>query len=256
MSRLALCCPTLSFDNTTIRTAKSFLRLKEKLQIRSLYVETFLLTSCKEDIQSAVANHLFDNIKYNEPNGVYSAFNDCIKNTFSSEFYWIWILGSGDSVELTSDESLEIFAHALIRKSNPFTMIMKIGDRALLEKVSCPRIDKWQNLDKARFNHPAMVVPVSIYRTYGLYNENYKVISDFLWFHELSNHNIKFDCLPIVGEYHELGGISTVSSKSRIHEHFLCIGVLFKVYGLSIEVIFGFLLRLVRYLLGLFKRAL
>ena len=69
---------------------------------------------------------------------------------------------------------------------------MIIGNRKNKNKQHYPYTKLWQNIDKMRLNHPAMIISTLTYKKIGFYNENLKMIADYEWCIKALKANIKF----------------------------------------------------------------
>ena len=69
---------------------------------------------------------------------------------------------------------------------------MIIGNRMSKNKKIHPKTSIWQNLDKMRLNHPAMIISILTYKKIGLYNEKLKIIADYEWCIKALNAKTKF----------------------------------------------------------------
>ncbi|CAK27105.1 Conserved hypothetical protein [Synechococcus sp. RCC307] len=248
---LFLCCPSLSFSGSTARTANSFNRLKNLLSVFDISVKTLFLSSDQNDLASAEAHSYFDYIFFSPCEGVYAAFNAAIKKSLSLSADWIWLLGEGDTI-LCERLDLSILSQNLSLGSHILMMNMFVGDRKLRCKLKEAFPSPLFSLDTMRFNHPASIISANAYSINGLYSLDYKVVSDYYWLHKACAANLSITHLPFVSVYHELGGISTSSGKSRFFEHYQCLLALNRVYGFSFSVFFALIFRLTRCLVSSF----
>ena len=129
---------------------------------------------------------------------------------------------------------------------------MIIGNRENKHKQLYPSTRLWQNIDKMRLNHPAMIISALTYKKIGLYNEKLKMIADYEWCIKALKANTKFIKLENNFTYHELGGISTRYGKSRILIHLSCIKILLNHFRLPHLILFALASRIIRFLLSRF----
>lgn len=248
---LAICCPFLQFDSSVRRSIQSFLHFKDLILSNvDIQVGIMCVTSNQQDLCNEFLIQNSDAIVFSPPKGVYSAFNDCIQVSLEKQFDWIWIVGAGDTIILHEVDALIDALHDI---SSPICMSMLIGDRKRHPRMRFSFVHKFLNLDKMRINHPTAIIPSRIYRQYGLYSLEHRVVSDFRYVHELLASNIVFRSLPALSVYHELGGVSTSVTKFRLSEHIECLRVIFSIYHFSIEFCFAFTFRLFRYAVSFLK---
>ena len=229
---IALFCPSYCFDSSTTRTALSFSKFSSKISLYDVVVTTFLVTSEISDVHSPEISSLFDHVHFTPPNGIYPAFNFCIEISRQHQFDWIWIIGSGDTI-IISESSCSFLAKELSISSTPISLDMIIGDRGQSNRYSRAYVGSHLNLDRARFNHPATIVPSIIYQEFGSYSLSYRTISDYFWFHTLLSNGVRPRCINFPSVYHELGGASTNSSKSALSDHCQCIHSLWRCWTIS-----------------------
>lgn len=252
MTKLALCCASLAFNDSVRRTSDSFDILRHFVSREKLDIVKIFVTSCESDLVDLSPSSLFDLVRFCPAKGVYNAYNQCIRASFQLDADWIWVLGAGDTLVIDNNSVLG-FIDLILRAEHPLCGAMLIGNRISSPRTKFPMTGKWLNLDAMRLNHPATIVPSHIYAQYSLYSENYRVVSDYLWFHFLFASRVTVRVFDSVIVYHELGGISSSSSKRRYREHLDCLHVVYSVYGFSFELFIAIILRCFRYGFSLLK---
>lgn len=252
MTRLALCCASLLFNDSVRRTSDSIDILRHFAKPVGLDIIKIFVTSCESDLIDLSSSPLFDLVQFCPAKGVYNAYNHCIRASFQFDADWIWVLGAGDTLIFDNSSALRFF-DLILGTEQPLCGAMLIGDRVSLPRVKFPKSRKWSNLDAMRINHPATIVPRHIYAQHGLYSENYRVVSDYQWMHFLFASRVSIRVFDSAIVYHELGGISSSPSKLRYREHLECLHVVYSVYGISFELFIATLLRCVRYGLSFLK---
>ena len=117
--------------------------------------------------------------------------------------------------------SIQLLNELNKNKNNEIIIVgaMKIGNRKNKNKLIIPMTKIWQNLDKMRLNHPAMIISSLAYKKIGLYNQKLKIIADYEWCLKALKANTKFIKFEKTLTYHELGGASTSYGKSRLKLH-------------------------------------
>tara|TARA_S200000501_G_scaffold353783_1_gene373866 strand:+ start:440 stop:1234 length:795 start_codon:yes stop_codon:yes gene_type:complete len=248
---LTLCCPFIEYNADVKRTLKSFQYFisEVKLFAKDLKILTLGITSNKKDLQNDELNALVNNIEFIPRKGIYFAYNFSVKNCMQNKSKWLWILGGGDTIykpnidllnALTNEESNE----------NIITGSMLIGNRKTKNKKKDPKTSIWQNLDKMRLNHPAMIISIGTYKKIGLYNEKLNIISDYEWCIKAIKARTQFKLLESTLTYHELGGASTSYGKSRLTLHLSCINVISSNLRSPFFTLIAITLRISRFLIS------
>ena len=246
---LTLCCPFIEYNQDVKRTLisfKSFINESYKISTNlDLYI--LAISSKQKDLSNKELKKLVDQVDYIPKLGVYFAYNQAIKKSFTNKSDWLWILGAGDTIFLPSKEQL----NCLSNKQNKEKIIvgsMIVGDRKKQNRFKIARTNLWFNLDKMRLNHPAMIIPTKIYKEIGFYDKDKEIISDYEWCIKALVSKIKFIKLKNTFTYHELGGISTNYGKSRLRLHYSCIKMLYSNLGFSLHIFIAFISRILRFM--------
>ncbi len=246
---LTLCCTFIEYNKDVKRTLNSFQEFvnEAKTLEEDLKISILGVTSNRKDLQNNELISLVNNIEFIPKKGVYSAYNFSVKKSFFYNSKWLWIIGGGDTVYKPNIKLLNILKSD---KYNEKIIVgsMIIGNRKNKHKQHYPYTKLWQNIDKMRLNHPAMIISNLTYKKIGFYNENLKMIADYEWCIKALKANTKFIKLGNNFTYHELGGISTRYGKSRILLHLSCIKILIKHLRLPHLILFALASRLIRFL--------
>ena len=248
---LTLCCPFIEYNEDVRRTLNSFNKFVNEAEIleEDSKISILGITSKRKDLKNNELNSLVDKIKFIPKKGIYFAYNFTIKNCMKNDSEWIWILGAGDTIY---KPNIKLLNELNKLKNNEIVIVgvMEIGNRKNKNKRIIPMTKIWQNLDKMRLNHPAMIISSLAYKKIGFYNQNLKIIADYEWCLKALKANIKFIKFEKTLTYHELGGISTSYGKSRLSVHLSCIGVIIKHLRFSYLLPFAIVLRFGRFLLS------
>lgn len=144
--------------------------------------------------------------------GIYNAYNKAIKKAHGE---YVCFMNAGDV--FYDDMVLEnVFGRkqtADILYGN--TNIIK-GKKSYIEEAP-DTIDKYFFM-YGTINHQSCFIKTSLFKKYGLYNESYKIASDFEKFIVFAKHNICFKKLNLVIATYYKNGIS--SNKSKTHREF------------------------------------
>ena len=250
---LTLCCCFIEYNKDVKRTLNSFQEFvnEGKILAENLKIKILGVTSNKQDIYNDELNSLVNDIEFIPKKGVYFAYNFSIKKSYLYKSTWLWILGGGDTLFKPNLKLLNMLKND---KYNEKIIVgsMIIGNRKNKQKQSYPSTRLWQNIDKMRLNHPAMIISTLTYKKIGLYNEKLKMIADYEWCIKALKENIKFIKLENNFTYHELGGISTRYGKSRILLHLSCIKVLINHIRMPHLILFAITSRIIRFLFSRF----
>ena len=250
---LTLCCPFIEYNADVNRTLKSFQKFvnEAKLLSEDFKISILGVTSNRKDLENNELNSLVNNIELIPKKGVYFAYNFSVKKSFLYNSKWLWIIGGGDTLYKPNIKLLN-----LLKRDNYDEKIivgaMIIGNRKNKNKQQYPYTSLWQNIDKMRLNHPAMIISTLTYKKIGLYNEKLKMIADYEWCIRAFKANTKFIKLENNFTYHELGGISTRYGKSRILLHLSCIKILINHVRLPHLILFSLASRIIRFFLSRF----
>ena len=125
---------------------------------------------------------------------------------------------------------------------------MIIGNRVSKNNKKHPKTRIWQNLDKMRLNHPAMIISTLTYKKIGLYNERLNIIADYEWCIKSLKAKTIYKKFDKTFTYHELGGASTSYGRSRLILHLSCIRVIFKYLKSPQFVVVATTLRIGRFI--------
>lgn len=144
--------------------------------------------------------------------GIYNAYNKAIKKAHGE---YVCFMNAGDV--FYNDMVLEnVFGRkqtADILYGN--TNIIK-GKKSYIEEAP-DTIDKYFFM-YGTINHQSCFIKTSLFKKYGLYNESYKIASDFEKFIVFAKHNVCFKKLNLVIATYYKNGIS--SNKSKTHGEF------------------------------------
>ena len=144
--------------------------------------------------------------------GIYNAYNKAIKKAHGE---YVCFMNAGDV--FYDDMVLEnVFCRkqtADILYGN--TNIIK-GKKSYIEEAP-DTIDKYFFM-YGTINHQSCFIKTSLFKKYGLYNESYKIASDFEKFIVFAKHNVCFKKLNLVIATYYKNGIS--SNKSKTHREF------------------------------------
>lgn len=144
--------------------------------------------------------------------GIYNAYNEAIKKAHGE---YVCFMNTGDV--FYDDMVLEnVFCRkqtADILYGN--TNIIK-GKKSYIEEAP-DTIDKYFFM-YGTINHQSCFIKTSLFKKYGLYNESYKIASDFEKFIVFAKHNVCFKKLNLVIATYYKNGIS--SNKSKTHREF------------------------------------
>lgn len=144
--------------------------------------------------------------------GIYNAYNKAIKKARGE---YVCFMNAGDV--FYDDMVLEnVFGqkqNADILYGN--TNIIK-GKKSYIEEAP-DTIDKYFFM-YGTINHQSCFIKTSLFKKYGLYNESYKIASDFEKFIVFAKHNVCFKKLNLVIATYYKNGIS--SNKSKTHREF------------------------------------
>lgn len=144
--------------------------------------------------------------------GIYNAYNKAIKKAHGE---YVCFMNAGDA--FYDDMVLEnVFCRkqtADILYGN--TNIIK-GKKSYIEEAP-DTIDKYFFM-YGTINHQSCFIKTSLFKKYGLYNESYKIASDFEKFIVFAKHNVCFKKLNLVIATYYKNGIS--SNKSKTHREF------------------------------------
>lgn len=144
--------------------------------------------------------------------GIYNAYNKAIKKAHGE---YVCFMNAGDV--FYDDMVLEnVFGQkqtADILYGN--TNIIK-GKKSYIEEAP-DTIDKYFFM-YGTINHQSCFIKTSLFKKYGLYNESYKIASDFEKFIVFAKHNVCFKKLNLVIATYYKNGIS--SNKSKTHREF------------------------------------
>lgn len=144
--------------------------------------------------------------------GIYNAYNKAIKKAHGE---YVCFMNTGDV--FYDDMVLEnVFGRkqtADILYGN--TNIIK-GKKSYIEEAP-DTIDKYFFM-YGTINHQSCFIKTSLFKKYGLYNESYKIASDFEKFIVFAKHNVCFKKLNLVIATYYKNGIS--SNKSKTHREF------------------------------------
>lgn len=250
---LTLCCPFIEYNpevKRTLNSFKEFINKANKLG-EDLKISILGITSTQKDLQNNELNSLVDIIEFVPKKGIYFAFNYSVKKSLSYNSNWLWILGGGDTIY---KPNIQLLNELTKNKNNEIIIVgaIKIGNRKNINKHIFPKTKIWQNLDKMRLNHPAMIISSLAYKKIGLYNQKLKIIADYEWCLKALKAKTKFIKVEKTFTYHELGGASTSYGKSRLTLHLSCIMVILKQLRCSYFLPIAIVLRIGRFLLSRF----
>ena len=93
---------------------------------------------------------------------------DSVKESIFNNSKWLWIIGGGDTLY---KPTLKLLNMLKSDKYNEKIIVgsMIIGNRKNKYKQHYPYTKIWQNIDKMRLNHPAMIISTLTYKKIGFY---------------------------------------------------------------------------------------
>ena len=144
--------------------------------------------------------------------GIYNAYNKAIKKAHGE---YVCFMNAGDvfydDMVLKNVFGRKQTADILYGNTN----IIK-GKKSYIEEAP-DTIDKYFFM-YGTINHQSCFIKTSLFKKYGLYNESYKIASDFEKFIVFAKHNVCFKKLNLVIATYYKNGIS--SNKSKTHREF------------------------------------
>ena len=248
---LTLCCPFIEYNANVKRTINSFQDFVNEANrlAKDLKISILVVTSNRKDLQNNELNSLVDKIEFIPKKGIYFAYNFSVRKCILDNSEWVWIIGAGDTIY---KPNIQLLNELSKYENNEIVIVgaMKIGNRKNKNKHIFPMTKIWQNLDKMRLNHPAMIISSLTYKKIGFYNQKLKIIADYEWCLKALKAKIKFIRFEKTFTYHELGGASTSYGKSRLTSHLYCLRVILKNLKCSYLLPIAIVLRMGRFLLS------
>ena len=168
--------------------------------------EYIIIDSNSDDGTSEIIKSFKFNKKFKylreKDNGIYQGLNKGIR---ISEGQFIGVLHSGDI--FYSDNTLE----KIISQFNDKDIIF--GDIAYFKKLKINRIWKFRQNNKEFINpfkiaHTSLFIKKKLFNTKGLYNENFKISSDFDFLLRMKREKLKYFDIPNVIIFMKSGGKS------------------------------------------------
>lgn len=246
---LSVLIPCLELNDLSCRAIQSAIAVKNILSSYDLAVEVLVLYS--RNILDQIPSELEQAFFWQEPpSGIYPAFNSLIEK---SKGHYLLILGSDDYI--FSPSSLVSVARLLFSyKIKPDFAVssMFIGITLSSAQLKLSRLSILENLRSQKMNHPGMIISRHWYNNNGLYPTNFGHEADYaicLKLLKTKAIGINFG-LPYI--FHQIGGVSTSSSKNRFKSHLSCLHILRQIYPSYYPL--AFVLRFFSYVIGSLKR--
>ena len=172
-------------------------------------IEYIVIDGGSTDGSVEVIKEYNDEITYwvfEKDKGIYNAMN---KGIMHAEGEYLLMLNSGDT--LYKKETLEKIIGFGLNKDIIYGNVLWVEkDNEFLGTF--PSIPRFSYFLNSSLSHQATLIKRSLHATVGLYNECYKIISDWCFFMEtLFKHNCTFQHIPLVMSKCDRDGISCIN---------------------------------------------
>lgn len=159
--------------------------------------------------------------------GVYNAMNKGIRRANGE---YLHFLNAGDCY--FNEESLQNISKCLNDSDIVYGDLKFLQDNGFFIKKYPNKIPYgWFNFDS--LPHPAAFIKKELFNKYGLYNENYKIASDWeKWIEFIDINKCTYKHVPGLVSIHNYNGISSVMNESHLKER---AEIIAKYYGESVH---------------------
>jgi glycosyltransferase involved in cell wall biosynthesis len=175
--------------------------------------ELIIIDGGSEDGTVEILKNNDDKIAYWESKpdrGIYHAFNKAIKYAQGD---WIYFLGSDDY--FWTSNVLQEVAQNILRIPNSVRLVYgRINhlrpDNRIIKTTGAERGKNKFDFSKMPIDHQALFHHRTIFEDYGLFDEKYKIVSDYEYqLRIFSRHKEKCQFIPVTIAGHVYGGLST-----------------------------------------------
>jgi hypothetical protein len=152
----------------------------------------------------------FDYISEND-SGIYAAMN---KGVLLSSSERLLFLNSGDSI--IDKNIFSQFSNSYSNFELVYTNVLKVNTDGLINLLKFPDVLSLDYMICYGLPHQATIIKKSLFDKIGLYNENYKIISDWVFFMEaLFFHNATYKYVNVTAINFDGSGISNQTKYLR-----------------------------------------
>lgn len=140
-------------------------------------------------------------------NGIYNAMN---KGIIAAKGQYCLFLNSGDFLVHNAilNQVSSVVANEDIISGPVIRFSKKHNKTEIFAKISSPDFSFGQLL-KYSLNHQATLIKKELFHTYGYYDENYRIVSDWIFFIKvLGLNNVSFKYIDFPISYYDIEGIS------------------------------------------------
>ena len=188
--------------------------LKSIFSLNNNKLQHFIIDGNSSDLQETFfdlqKNYIFEYISEND-SGIYHAMN---KGVGLSNSEYLLFLNSGDAFNVTF--KIEDLFNFIGKFDLVYGDILDLG-HIIANEVRYPEVLSFEYMLCGGLPHQATAIRKSLFTKVGLYNENYKIISDWVFFMEaLFIHNVSYKHVPIVITDFEGGGVSSLSANTKL----------------------------------------
>lgn len=173
--------------------------------------EYIIIDGGSQDGSKEVITNFADKISYwvsESDKGIYNAMNKGIK---AANGEYLLFLNSGD----------EFFANDVLEKALPYLhtedlILFDIAQRFENNELSIyhyPKKLQFSNFWKGAIGHPTTFIKKNLFETYGLYDENFKIVSDWKFFLHVLINNATYRKEDIVLSIFSMDGISSLNNE-------------------------------------------
>ena len=178
-------------------------------------VEVIVIDGASSDGSKTVIEKYSDRLKYwisERDNGVYNAMN---KGILKSNGDYVLFLNSGDT--FNSETGLASLINNGCKADIIFGDLVMVGEGKTRQVVFPDKVSFRFFLINS-LPHPATLIKREIFDEIGLYNENYLIISDWLFFMlAICKYNYSYCHVPSFISNFQLGGLSSIE-QAKIEE--------------------------------------
>ena len=193
-----------------LSTLKSLQEIKSNISLDHIIVDGNS-SDLKMNLNDLKCQYNFDYISEND-SGIYDAMNKGVRLSNNGRLLF---LNSGDTI---SDCSIfEEFIHFNSEYDLVYSNVLKVNEDGSLIHSKFPSILSLDYMICYGLPHQATIINKNLFEKIGLYNEQYKIISDWVFFMEaLFYHNASYKHLDQEPIYFDGTGISNQNSYLKL----------------------------------------
>lgn len=205
----------ISIITINLNNYKGLINTIKSIQSQQLILsEHIVVDGLSHDDTCSVLNLYSDvitNLISERDKGIYDAMNKGIK---LSKKEYVLFLNSGDS--FSDSSSLQHLTNNLGDYDLVYGDILDFG-QSPEQLVNYPQKLNFEYMLCGGLPHQSTAIRKSLFDKVGLYNEKYKIISDWVFFMEaLFYHNVSYKHIPHVISVYEGGGLSSRSNSTKL----------------------------------------